>query len=72
MSKSDLVFTGEVIDIRPNISVVKVDDIDDLLVECTLAGKLRINHINIVRGDKVKIEVSPYDTKKGRIIYRIK
>lgn len=41
-----------------------------LLVLCTLAGKLRMNRIRILPGDAVTIEVSPYDTSKGRITWR--
>ena len=37
-----------------------------------LGGKLRINNIRILEGDRVKIEMSPYDLTKGRIIYRNK
>jgi len=36
-----------------------------------LAGKLRLNHIKILAGDKVIVELSPYDSKRGRIIYRL-
>lgn len=39
-------------------------------VLCTLAGKLRLNRIRILPGDSVTIEVSPYDTSKGRITWR--
>jgi translation initiation factor IF-1 len=41
-----------------------------LLALCTLAGKLRLNRIRILPGDAVTIEVSPYDTAKGRIVWR--
>lgn len=41
-----------------------------LSVLCTLAGKLRMNRIRILPGDAVTIEVSPYDTSKGRITWR--
>lgn len=40
------------------------------VVLCTLAGKLRLNQIRILPGDNVTIEVSPYDTSKGRITWR--
>ena len=39
-------------------------------VLCTLGGKLRLNKIRILVGDNVKIEVSPYDTTRGRVVYR--
>ena len=42
------------------------------LVRCTLSGKVRINSVKILVGDKVLIEVSTYDLTKGRIIFRTK
>lgn len=47
---------------------VKVNE--GLTVLCTLAGRLRMNRIRILPGDVVTIEVSPYDTAKGRITWR--
>jgi translation initiation factor IF-1 len=41
-------------------------------VIATLAGKLRTRFIKIVQGDRVKVEVSPYDLTRGRITYRLK
>lgn len=41
-----------------------------MLVLCTLAGRLRMNHIRVLPGDPVAIEVSPYDTSRGRIVWR--
>ena len=37
-----------------------------------LAGKLRLYHIKILPGDKVVVEMTPYDDKRGRIVYRLK
>lgn len=37
-----------------------------------LSGKMRMNYIRIMKGDKVKVEISPYDPAKGRITYRYK
>ncbi len=37
-----------------------------------IAGKMRMNYIKILQGDKVRVEISPYDLTKGRIIYRYK
>ena len=39
---------------------------------CHISGKIRMNNIRIMPGDKVKIEMSPYDLSKGRICYRYK
>ncbi|MBZ1348245.1 MAG: translation initiation factor IF-1 [Candidatus Nealsonbacteria bacterium] len=47
---------------------VKTEDGEELL--CYLAGKLRIYRIKILPGDKVTIETTPYDKKRGRIVYR--
>jgi translation initiation factor IF-1 len=42
------------------------------IVLCHMSGKMRMNFIRIMPGDKVRIEMTPYDATKGRIIYRIK
>lgn len=47
---------------------IKLEDGSEVLGH--LAGKIRINHIKIVTGDKVIVELSPYDKKRGRIVYR--
>jgi len=47
---------------------VKLDDGKEIL--CHLAGRLRIYRIKVLPGDRVTVEVSPYDEKRGRIVYR--
>lgn len=47
----------------PNINEQKI-------VLCHLSGKMRINYVRILPGDKVKIEMTPYDLTKGRITFR--
>lgn len=42
------------------------------LILCHLSGKMRMNFIKILPGDRVRVEVTPYDKTKGRIIFRIK
>lgn len=61
---------GEVIDTVRGIFKVKLEN--GHVCECTLGGKLRVNSIKIVRGDKVTVDISAYDISKGRIIYRNK
>lgn len=51
--------------------LVKVVDFDEP-VSCTLSGKIKKNTIRIIEGDDVCVRVSTYDTKKGRIVFRIK
>ena len=41
-------------------------------ITCTISGKIRKNYIRIISGDRVKIEMSPYDLNKGRIVIRLK
>lgn len=42
------------------------------IVEGYLSGKMRMHYIRILEGDKVKIQLTPYDPKRGRIVYRYK
>ena len=63
--------TGQVIESLPSTHFrVKLDDGE--IVFCHLSGKMRIYRIKILPGDRVTIEISPYDLKKGRIVYREK
>lgn len=60
---------GQVIEALPSTNFrVKLDDGTELL--CHLAGRLRIYKIKILPGDRVTVEISPYDEKRGRIVYR--
>ena len=69
MAKSDRVeMDGEIIDIQKGMFIVRMQN--NMVCNCTLSGKLRLNSIRIVKGDKVTIDLSPYDLTKGRIIYR--
>lgn len=69
---SDLIdFEGEIIDVLPNQTfLVKLDPVDQE-VRCYVSGKMRKNGIRLVLGDRVKIEMSPYDLTKGRIVFRL-
>lgn len=73
MSKDDhLELDGVVIAARGNGNfLVRVDE-SDTNVSCGLSGKIRKNTIRILEGDRVKIEVSVYNLKLGRIYYRAK
>jgi translation initiation factor IF-1 len=48
---------------------VKIDDMEHYVL-CRLAGKMRKFRIRVVPGDRVAVEISPYDMERGRIIYR--
>lgn len=74
MSKQqNLVFTGTVSqELGNSMFKVELDDVDCQPLVCTISGKIRTNYIRIMAGDKVKLEVSPYDLSKGRIVTRLK
>ncbi len=62
---------GEVIECLPNTTFrVKLSNKKEILAH--LSGKMRLNFIRILPGDKVIVEISPYDEKRGRIVYRKK
>jgi translation initiation factor IF-1 len=60
---------GIVKEVLPN-SMFRVQLDAGPLVLCHIAGKMRINYIKILPGDRVVVELSPYDLTRGRIIYR--
>jgi len=70
MPKDDLIeFDGKVTEVLPN-QMFKVElDNEHTLIAYT-GGRLRQNKIRIILGDRVKLEMSPYDLSKGRIVYR--
>ena len=60
---------GQVIEALPSLHFrVKLDSGKEVL--CHLAGKLRLYRIKILPGDRVVVEMNPYDEKRGRIVYR--
>ncbi len=62
---------GQVIEALPSLLFkIRLDNNNEVLAH--LAGKLRINRIKILPGDKVLVEMGPYDEKRGRIVYRLK
>jgi len=70
MSKEDTIeIEGTVVEPLPNTRF-KVELSDGKIIEAHLSGKMRMNYIKILPGDKVTVELSPYDLEKGRIIYR--
>lgn len=72
MSKQDVIeVEGVVIDALPN-AMFKVELDNGHQVLAVISGKIRVNFIRILTGDRVKLELSPYDLTKGRITYRFK
>ncbi len=72
MSRSDLIeVEGTVIEAYPN-ALFRVELEKGHRVLAHVSGKMRMNFIRILPGDKVKVELSPYDLSRGRIVYRSK
>lgn len=65
------VIEGEVIEALPN-TMFRVKTKEGEVLLCTLSGKMRMFHIQVIPGDKVKVETTPYDKTRGRIIFRLK
>ncbi|MFP4686994.1 MAG: translation initiation factor IF-1 [bacterium] len=72
MAREDAIeVEGEVIDTLPNAQFkVELDNGHQVLAH--ISGKMRMYYIEILPGDKVKVELSPYDLTRGRIVYRYK
>jgi translation initiation factor IF-1 len=62
---------GTVVDTLPNAQF-KVELDNDMVVLAHISGKIRMNFIRILPGDRVTVELSPYDLTRGRIVYRYK
>jgi translation initiation factor IF-1 len=62
---------GEVVEALPN-TMFKVELDNDHEVLAHISGKMRMHYIRILPGDRVKVELSPYDLTRGRITYRFK
>lgn len=72
MSKDDFIeLEGVVEEVLPG-ATFKVKTTEGYNLLCHLSGRMRQNRIQVLLGDKVTLEVSPYDTSKGRITYRTK
>lgn len=71
MKDNVVVLEGEVMENLPNtLFKVKLAN-SDKIVLCYLSGKMRKNYIKILPGDRVRLELTPYDLNRGRIVYRL-
>lgn len=72
MAKEDLIeFSGTVIEVLPNAMFrVKLENDHEILAHTS--GRMRKNRIRVLAGDKVTVEMTPYDLSRGRITYRFK
>lgn len=72
MAKEELIeFAGKIVELLPN-ATFRVELDNGHIILAYTAGNMRRNRIRILLGDKVKVEMTPYDLTKGRIIFREK
>lgn len=71
MSKDVIELQGTVVESLPN-AMFKVELENGYTILAHISGKIRMNFINILPGDRVTVELSPYDLTRGRITYRFK
>lgn len=70
MDKEKIIFEGTVIEALPNANF-RVDIGNDQIVLAHISGRIRMHYIKILVGDKVQLELSPYDLTRGRITRRM-
>ena len=72
MAKDDVIeVEGVVIETLPN-AMFRVKLSNGVVILATVSGKIRMNYIRILPGDRVTVEISPYDLTRGRITFRFK
>ena len=72
MAKQPLIEQDGTIIVALSIAMFRVELANEHVITAHISGKMRMHYIKILPGDKVKIEMSPYDLTKGRITYRYK
>lgn len=74
MSKEDIIkMSGVVDEVLPNAMFrIILDNEQKTRITATIGGRLRQNNIRVLLGDRVDIEMSPYDLTRGRVVYRAK
>jgi translation initiation factor IF-1 len=72
MAKQALMtYEGVVIETLPNVMFRVKLDVNDMVILCQACGNMRRNYIKVIVGDRVKVEMSPYDLTRGRITSRL-
>ena len=72
MAKQELIKQDGIIQEALSNAMFRVKLENDHVIVATISGKMRMNYIRILPGDKVAVEMSPYDLTRGRITYRYK
>ena len=72
MAKQQVIKQDGIIEEALSNAMFRVRLENDHMLIATISGKMRMNYIRILPGDKVSVEISPYDLSRGRITYRYK
>ncbi|MSR68010.1 translation initiation factor IF-1 [Candidatus Peribacteria bacterium] len=75
MSKDVIELIGVITECFPNTTFqvrITSEEAKDHTLLCHLAGRMRVNKVRILPGDRVRVEMTPYDLQKGRIVYRFR
>ncbi len=75
MSKDVIELVGVIAECFPNTTFqvrITSEEAKDHTLLCHLAGRMRVNKVRILPGDRVRVEMTPYDLQKGRIVYRFR
>ncbi len=75
MSKDVIELVGVITECFPNTTFqvrITSPEAKDHTLLCHLAGRMRVNKVRILPGDRVRVEMTPYDLQKGRIVYRFR
>ena len=71
LKKDEIELEGTILENLPN-TTFKVELADGRQLLCTMSGRMRIHHIRVLPGDRVRVLITPYDQEKGRITYKLK
>jgi len=71
LKKDEIEIEATVLENLPN-TTFRVETAEGKQILCTLSGRMRMHHIRVLPGDKVKVLLTPYDQEKGRITYKLR
>ena len=71
LKKDEIEIEGIVTEHLPN-TTFRVETADGKQILCVMSGRMRLHHIRVLPGDRVRVVITPYDREKGRITYKLK
>jgi len=71
LKKDEIEIEGTITENLPN-TTFRVETADGRQILCVMSGRMRLHHIRVLPGDRVRVVITPYDQGKGRIIYKLK